>query len=151
MKSSETGHAQGEVLWPRAASRAPTHNCDERYRCQRSRFPAAESVRINDDPLSVELGDGRTLSVPLASFPRLSYATRAERKHWRLIGREQGIHWEDLDEDISVENLLAGRSSGESHVSFKKWLEARGTRRGSRGTQRRRPTAASGSRTGRRR
>ncbi len=114
-------------------------------------FPAAESVRINDDTLSVELSDGRTLSVPLAWFPRLSHATRAERKHWRLIGRGQGIHWNDLDEDISVENLLAGRPSGESQASFKKWLDARGTRQRARRSERRRPTVTSGTRTVRRR
>jgi hypothetical protein len=114
-------------------------------------FPAVESVRINDDTLSVELSDGRTLSVPLAWFPRLSYATRAERKRWRLVGRGQGIHWEDLDEDVSVENLLAGRPSGESQASFKKWLDSRGTRRGARGSRRRPPTAASGARSGPRR
>ncbi len=102
-------------------------------------IPTAESVGIDDDTLSVELSDGRTISVPLAWFPRLSYATRAERKHWRLIGRGQGIHWEDIDEDISVENLLAGRPSGESQASFKKWLAARSARRTTRGRQRRRP------------
>ncbi len=88
-------------------------------------LPTAESVRISDDTLSVELSDGRTIAVPLAWFPRLSYATPEERKHWRLIGRGQGIHWEDIDEDISVENLLVGRPSGESQASFKKWLASR--------------------------
>jgi hypothetical protein len=91
--------------------------------------PAARGVRITSDALSLELSDGRTISVPLAWFPRLSHATRHERSNWRLIGKGQGIHWEDLDEDISVENLLAGRPSGESQASFKKWLMTRSARR----------------------
>ena len=73
------------------------------------------------------MNDGRTISVPLEWFPRLVHATRAERNNWRLIGRGHGIHWEDIDEDISVEGLLAGRPSGESQESFKKWLSQRKT------------------------
>ena len=90
--------------------------------------PTAESVRVTDDTLSVDLSDGRTISVPLAWFPRLLQATPEERNHWRLIGKGHGIHWEDLDEDISVEGLLVGRPSGESHGSFKKWLDERTSR-----------------------
>jgi hypothetical protein len=91
--------------------------------------PTAESVTITNDTLTVELSDGRSLSVPLAWFPRLMHATATERKAWRLIGRGRGIHWEKLDEDISIEGLLAGKPSGESQASFKKWLTARqGTR-----------------------
>jgi hypothetical protein len=100
-------------------------------------IPAAESVRVSGDTLTVELSDGRTISAPLAWFPRLSHATRAEREHWRLIGRGQGIHWGDIDEDISVENLVAGRPSGESQASFKNWLAARSARRTT-GSKRRR-------------
>lgn len=85
----------------------------------------AESVTVTEDKLTVELSDGRSLSVPLAWFPRLVHATPAERKSWRLIGRGHGIHWNKLDEDISVEALLAGKQSGESQASFKKWLSAR--------------------------
>lgn len=84
--------------------------------------PNAEDVAVTEDTLSVDLSDGRTLSVPLAWFPRLVHATSEERNQWRLIGKGQGIHWEALDEDISVEGLLAGRASGESQASFKKWL-----------------------------
>lgn len=84
--------------------------------------PNAEDVAVTEDTLSVDLSDGRTLSVPLAWFPRLVHATLEERNQWRLIGKGQGIHWEALDEDISVEGLLAGRASGESQASFKKWL-----------------------------
>lgn len=87
--------------------------------------PNAEGVAVTEDTLSVDLSDGRTLSVPLAWFPRLVHATPEERNTWRLIGKGQGIHWEELDEDISVEGLLAGRASGESQASFKKWLNRR--------------------------
>jgi len=85
----------------------------------------AESVKITEDILTFELSDGRSISVPLAWFPRLVYATPEERANWRLVGGGQGVHWEDLDEDISVEGVLAGRRSGESQVSFKKWLDER--------------------------
>jgi hypothetical protein len=87
--------------------------------------PNAESITVTDDTLSVDLSDGRTISVPLAWFPRLVHATQQERSHWRLIGEGQGIHWEDIDEDVSVEGLLAGKPSGESQASFKKWLNHR--------------------------
>jgi hypothetical protein len=87
--------------------------------------PMAEGVQATKDTLGVELRDGRTISVPLAWFPRLFHASAVERGNWRLIGRGQGIHWEALDEDISVVGLLAGRASGESQASFKKWLQAR--------------------------
>jgi hypothetical protein len=88
-------------------------------------IPDAERVTVTEDTLSAELSDGRAISVPLTWFPRLVHATPAERANWRLIGRGQGIHWEDLDEDISIEALLAGRPSGESQTSFKTWLERR--------------------------
>jgi hypothetical protein len=87
--------------------------------------PNIEDVSVSDDTLTVELSDGRTLSVPLAWYPRLSHAKPSERLNWRLIGKGQGIHWEDIDEDIGIEGLLAGRPSGESQSSFKKWLAAR--------------------------
>lgn len=87
--------------------------------------PDAVEVKISEDTLSVELSDGRMIAVPLEWFPRLVYATPLERSNWRLIGGGEGIHWTDLDEDISVEGLLAGRSSGESQASLKKWLEKR--------------------------
>jgi hypothetical protein len=73
----------------------------------------------------VDLDDGRTVSVPVAWFPRLVYGSQEERNNWRLIGKGEGIHWPDLDEDISVENLLFGKRSGESQRSFQKWLNAR--------------------------
>ena len=88
-------------------------------------FPRAEKVKVTENTLSVDLSDGRTISVPMEWFPRLLHATPSERNNWRLIGRCHGIHWNDLDEDISVEGLLAGKSSGESQASFKKWLNKR--------------------------
>ena len=88
-------------------------------------FPNAIDVFITDDTLSVELSDGRTLSVPLEWYPRLVHATPEERSHWRLIAHGHGIHWEYLDEDISVEGLIAGRPSGESQASLARWLDAR--------------------------
>jgi hypothetical protein len=87
--------------------------------------PHVENLTITEDSLTVELSDGRTLSVPLAWYPRLACATPKERRNWRLIGKGHGIHWEGLDEDISVEGLLTGKPSGESQGSFKKWLEGR--------------------------
>ncbi len=89
--------------------------------------PLATSARVTDDTLSVDLSDGRSISVPVAWYPRLSHATTEERSHWRLIGNGRGIHWPDLDEDISVENLLMGQPSGESQASFKRWLDQRTT------------------------
>ena len=90
-------------------------------------IPEALRIEITDDALVVELSDARIISVPLAWYPRLMRASAAERSHWRLIGGGEGIHWADLDEDISVENLLAGRRSGESQASFKRWLMSRQT------------------------
>jgi hypothetical protein len=85
----------------------------------------AQGVTVTDDTLAVDLTDGRTVSVPLAWYPRLAHASPTERSKWRLVGAGEGIHWPDLDEDISVEGLLAGRPSGESQRSLERWLEAR--------------------------
>jgi len=87
--------------------------------------PEAVDVKVTEDTLSVDLSDGRTISVPLGWYPRLEHATPKERGNWRVIGKGQGIHWEDLDEDISVQGLLAGKPSGESQASFKRWLQDR--------------------------
>lgn len=87
----------------------------------------AQSVRVTDDTLAVDLNDGRTIAVPLAWYPRLWHGTAQERNNWRFIGEKEGIHWPDLDEDISVENLLRGKASGESQSSFQQWLEQRTT------------------------
>jgi hypothetical protein len=81
----------------------------------------AETVTVTDDALS----DGRLISALLAWYPRLLHGTPKERSDWRLVGHGVGVHWPALDEDISVENLLAGRESGESQRSLKRWLSHR--------------------------
>jgi hypothetical protein len=85
----------------------------------------ARTIAVSEDALSVDVADGRTVTAPLVWFPRLARGTAAERSNWRLIGRGEGIHWPDLDEDISVESLLAGRKSGESQDSLRRWIEGR--------------------------
>lgn len=86
---------------------------------------AVQQVTVNENALCVELTDGRTISVPLAWYPRLFYGTPKERNNWRLIGDGEGIHWPDLDEDISIKSIILGKRSGESQRSLKKWLEKR--------------------------
>jgi hypothetical protein len=85
----------------------------------------AQQVSVTEDSLVVELVDGRTVTVPVTWYPRLAHGTAAERANWRFIGDGEGIHWPELDEDISVEGLLAGRRSGESSSSLRKWFESR--------------------------
>ena len=82
-----------------------------------------QNVTVTDDSLTVDLMDGRTITAPLAWYPRLLHGTPQERNNWRLIGNGGGIHWPDLDEDLSVEGLLLGRPSGESQRSFQRWLD----------------------------
>lgn len=84
-----------------------------------------ENVSVTDDTLTLDLVDGRTISIPLAWYPRLLHGTNDERAHWEWIGDNEGIHWPDLDEDISVEGIIAGRRSGESQRSLLRWLENR--------------------------
>ena len=90
-----------------------------------------QHVDISDESLRVDLADGRTVTVPTAWYPRLLHGTSEERTNWRLIGAGEGVHWPDLDEDISLENLLAGNPSGESQRSLKRWLveQKRGKRK----------------------
>jgi hypothetical protein len=90
--------------------------------------PNAIGLTVTDDTLTVDLSDGRSISVPLAWYPRLLHADQAEREDWRIIGQGEGIHWEAIDEDLSVEGLLAGRPSGESQRSFQRWLQGRQSR-----------------------
>jgi len=85
----------------------------------------AVGIAVTDDTLTADLEDGRSVSVPLGWYPRLLHGTPEERNRWRLIGHGEGIHWPDLDEDVSVEGLILGRPSGESQRSFKQWLESR--------------------------
>jgi hypothetical protein len=75
--------------------------------------PRARDVEFADDDFTVALSDGRKIVVPLAWFPRLLRATPDQRRNWQLLGDGVGIHWPDVDEDISVEGLLQGRPSVE--------------------------------------
>ena len=86
---------------------------------------AVERVVITDDALIVEFRDGRGVSAPIEWYPRLVHARRQERDNWRLIGDGRGIRWEDLDEDIGIVSMLAGRRSTESPTSFRRWLAGR--------------------------
>ena len=88
----------------------------------------AEDIVVTDDTLTVYFADGRSISVPLAWYPRLVHGTPRERNNWRIIGNGEGFHWPDLDEDLSVEGLLLGRPSGESQRSFQRWLDERAKR-----------------------
>ena len=87
----------------------------------------ANNVVITGESLTVQLNDGRSISAPLVWYPRLLHGTSGERNNWRLTGNAEGIHWPDLDEDISLVNLLKGKPSGESQASFAEWLEKRGS------------------------
>ncbi len=89
------------------------------------KLPAAQDVIVTECALTVNLDDGRTISAPLAWYPRLVHATTEERNNWRISGAGWGVQWPDLDEDISVKGLLAGNPSGESQLSFQRWLESR--------------------------
>ena len=88
---------------------------------------SVRSVHVTDDALIVDLSDGRTVSAPLAWYPRLLHGTSAERNKYELIGGGEGIHFPELDEDITVEGILAGRRSLESKDSFEHWLASRAT------------------------
>ncbi len=89
-------------------------------------IPEAVFAEVEVDALVVELSDGRSIRAPLTWYPRLLHASDAERRHFRLIGRGRGIHWPDIEEDISVESIVLGKPSMESASSLKKWLESRG-------------------------
>jgi len=95
--------------------------------------PRAVRVSVTDDTLSVDLEDGRTISVPIGWYPRLAHGTPKERAHFQISGAGYGIHWPDLDEDIGVEGLLLGKKSAENRASLERWL--RGRRRKQRRTQ----------------
>ena len=73
--------------------------------------PRATDVKVSEDELSVRLADGRSVTVPLAWFPKLLHASAAQRSNWRLLGDGAGIHWPDVDEDLSVEGLLRGSAA----------------------------------------
>ena len=85
----------------------------------------AMEITVTEDALIADLMDGRTISVPLVWYPRLIHATPDERNNWELHAAGQHIHWPDLDEDISIEGMLAGWPSREGQKSLKMWLAAR--------------------------
>lgn len=95
--------------------------------CSVTTFEAARAINIvvTDDTLTVDLEDGRTISVPIGWYPRLAYGTTEEQNNYELSGTGRGIHWPDLDEDIGIEGLLIGKKSSESADSFAKWLAER--------------------------
>ncbi len=76
-------------------------------------------VQSTDDALSVSLRDGRVITVPLAWYPRLLAATPAQRRNWKIAGGGYGIHWPDLDEDLSTEGLLRGAPAPKASVHAK--------------------------------
>ena len=85
----------------------------------------ARRASLSDEALTVDLVDGRTIVVPLVWFPRLWHGTPQERRRFEFLGDGVYIHWPDLDEDLTVAGLLAGRRSGESPQSLERWLESR--------------------------
>lgn len=87
--------------------------------------PVAIGLKFTEAYFIVELADGRLLSIPLVWYPRLAHATVQELTNWPFLGDGYAIEWPDLDEHIGVEGLLAGRASGESEVSLRKWLAGR--------------------------
>jgi hypothetical protein len=92
-------------------------------------LPKILQVRVTEDSLVVDLEDGRTLMVPLSWYPRLVHGTAEERQRFEIAGAGYGIHWPDLDEDVSVEGLLLGKPSAESPASLARWLASRGRKR----------------------
>jgi hypothetical protein len=87
--------------------------------------PIAVDIEVTDEYIRVRLADGRVITTPLEWYPRLVHGTAAERNHVELLGHGTAIGWPDLDEHLSVESILAGRSSGESQRSFQRWLASR--------------------------
>jgi hypothetical protein len=84
-------------------------------------------VTVTDDTLSVDLEDGRTISVPIGWYPRLAHGTPGERANFQISGAGYGLYWPDLDEDIGVEGLMLGKRSMESAACFARWLKNRAT------------------------
>jgi hypothetical protein len=87
----------------------------------------AQSVSVSEDSLCVDLIDGRTILTPLVWYPRLWYGTPDERNNFEIIDDGALVSWPDLDEDLSIAGILAGRRSGESPQSLKRWLAGRAT------------------------
>jgi hypothetical protein len=85
----------------------------------------ASSVTVSEEYLTASLDDGRLISIPISWYPRLFYATEQERQNFRLIGNGSGIHWEELDEDISIESIITGQRSAETQASLERWMKSR--------------------------
>jgi hypothetical protein len=85
----------------------------------------ARSASVTHEALTVDLMDGRTIVVPLVWYPRLWHGTPQERSRFEIFGDGTYIHWPDLDEDLTIAGLLAGRRSDESPQSLRKWMESR--------------------------
>lgn len=85
--------------------------------------PVVVHLEVTGEALNVSLSDGRFVSVPISWYPRLSHALPKHREVWELVGGGHGIHWPELDEDISVENILFGQPSGEGAQSFARWKQ----------------------------
>ena len=84
-----------------------------------------QDIKITSSTLAIDLSDGRCISAPIVWYPRLLNASAKERNHWELIGEGDGIHWPDLDEDLSMDGIIQGRPSYESQKSFQRWLSER--------------------------
>lgn len=82
-------------------------------------------VTVTDDTISIDLEDGRSISIPIGWYPRVAHGTPEERADFEISGAGYGIHWPKLDEDTGVEGMLLGRKSTESPASFKRWLDQR--------------------------
>jgi hypothetical protein len=93
-------------------------------------LPRAVAVEAGERALTFTLSDGRSITIPLDWYPRLVEATPAERANWRLIGTGEGVHWPDLDEDISVESVVRGKPSAEGMGSLQRWRSDRRRRHG---------------------
>ena len=91
-------------------------------------LPRVVNVTVTEDTLSVDLEDGRTISVPIGWYPRLAHGAPAERLHFQISGAGYGIHWADLDEDIGVEGLARGPRKALPHSSDGSSSETRHTR-----------------------
>ena len=87
--------------------------------------PRAQDISVTEDSLILDLVDGRTIHVPLVWYPRLWYGTPEEREKFEIFGDGKYLHWPELDEDLTVAGIVAGRRSSESARSLKKWLEGR--------------------------
>ncbi len=87
--------------------------------------PRVSTVLVSNDTLTVDIEDGRTISVPIGWYPRLACGNQTERENYQISGAGYGIHWPDLDEDIGVEGLLLGKKSEESQTSLARWLANR--------------------------